>query len=47
VHHSGQKLSVQELDPRNYADKPPCSVNKIIPAGKPMKMSEPVSSLFS
>jgi len=45
-HSNLQKLSVDELDPKNYRMLPPCLLNNIPAAGKANKMSEPVSILF-
>jgi len=34
------------MDPKNYNDKPPCSLVKIIPAGKPIRKSITVAELL-
>jgi len=46
VHHSKDKLSVQEMDPKNYKFLPSCTMEKIPSAGKPLRMSESVGALF-
>jgi hypothetical protein len=47
VHQSNNKLSVQESDPKYYKFMPPCTLNKIVPAGKASRLSESVGSLLS
>jgi len=37
---------MEDLDPRNYKYMPICTMEKIIPAGKPTKHSDPISSIF-
>jgi hypothetical protein len=34
------------MDPKNFKDRPPCALEKIIPAGKPIKKSLTVAELF-
>jgi hypothetical protein len=46
IHHKSDKLTPEEMNPRNYKYKPPCALTRIQPAGKPIKISESVGSLF-
>ncbi len=46
THQPNRRLVIQELDPRNYKYMPSCALDKIIPAGKPSKQSDPISSIF-
>lgn len=34
------------MNPQNYKDKPACALNKILPAGKPVKKSIRIAELF-
>lgn len=46
MHHKKNELTIEEKDPRNYKHMPLCTLEKIKPAGKPLRMSEPLGSLF-
>jgi len=46
LHCSKENLSIQEKDPKNYRFMPPCTLDKINAAGRPVKMSESVANLL-
>ncbi len=46
VHHNQGPFNVEDQDPREFQNMPPCMLNNIIPAGKPTTKNVPLN-LFS
>ena len=43
MHHSKEQFTIADKDPRSYTNMPPCMMNSIVPAGKPMNKSKPLN----